>query len=512
MTTRLRWVTWGAAVLIAAGVVPPLSAHSAQAGESRPRVVLMDDPELDDQNTVIRYLLYSDQFDTEGLMYSSSGVHWAGDGKGTEWFVPGREYRRFGLNLCPCTSWRWKPGERFINDAVDLYARVYPNLRVHSRGFPSPEALKAKVFVGNIQFDGDISRDSSGSKVIERLLLDDRPGPLYLLTGAGHSTIARALKAIELRYQGTAEWPAIKQKISRKAIINSFADQDGTYASYIQPHWPGIVHHDMRTVNWGYGARSVVLPQYAHYLTAAWMKPNVSDIGPLGAFYRVWGDGRPPMGGPADHFDYFGLAGLSVEQLEAMGFIVFAPPQEKGSWISEGDSSIYMNLIDNGLRAGEDPTYGGWGGRAGIDHDNSGATPPDYAAARWFGPAEDDFAARLKWTIAPHYRDANHAPVVRIRGRLDRIAHPGERVALKASVSDPDGNELQLRWWQYRDAGTYPGSIAIQQENGDSASFEVPADAAPGQTIHVILQVKDDGQPPMTRYGRVIVSVQSRVH
>jgi len=62
----------------------------------------MNDPELDDQNTVIRYLLYSDQFTTEGLVYSGSGVHWAGDGKGTKWFVPGREYTRSGLkDICP---------------------------------------------------------------------------------------------------------------------------------------------------------------------------------------------------------------------------------------------------------------------------------------------------------------------------------------------------------------------------------------------------------------------------
>ena len=37
-----------------------------------------------------------------------------------------------------------------------------------------------------------------------------------------------------------------------------------------------------------------------------------------------------------------------------MGYVVWTPPQEKGSWISEGDTSIFMNLIDNGLRGGAD--------------------------------------------------------------------------------------------------------------------------------------------------------------
>jgi len=35
-------------------------------------------------------------------------------------------------------------------------------------------------------------------------LLDDEPGPLYLLSGAGLSTIARALKSIQQTYQPDA--------------------------------------------------------------------------------------------------------------------------------------------------------------------------------------------------------------------------------------------------------------------------------------------------------------------
>jgi hypothetical protein len=71
-----------------------------------------------------RYLLFSSHFRTEGLIYASSGFHWKGDGKGTQWFVPGREYTRFGLDLCPCESWRWAEDERFIEDAVDAYEKA----------------------------------------------------------------------------------------------------------------------------------------------------------------------------------------------------------------------------------------------------------------------------------------------------------------------------------------------------------------------------------------------------
>ncbi len=121
---------------------------------------------------------------------------------------------------------------------------------------------------------------------------------------------------------------------------------------------------------------------------------------------------------------------------------------------SEGDTSIFMNLLDNGLRASEDPTYGGWGGRRWTDHDASGATPADYAAARWFGPAQQDFAARLKWTVTPTYAGANHAPSIKVDRPLNLSAAPGQAVRLRASASDPDGNPLACKWWQYTDAGT----------------------------------------------------------
>src|SRR5262249_62005209 len=128
-----------------------------------PRVVVTTDPELDDSNSLIRYLLYSTDFRTEGLIYASSQFHWKGDGTGKKSFVPGREYTRFGLNLGPMESWRWAPGERFIDDAVDLYERVYPNLRVHRSDYPTPAELRSKTRWGNVEFDGDISKDTAGS-------------------------------------------------------------------------------------------------------------------------------------------------------------------------------------------------------------------------------------------------------------------------------------------------------------------------------------------------------------
>jgi len=500
---RVRWAI--PVVLVCLGFV---SVVSFQTGNSRvrPRTIVTTDPELDDSNSLVRFLLYSADVQTEGFIYASSQFHWRGDGKGTLFSVPNREYSRGGLNLCPCTSWRWKPGERYIDDAVEIYTKVYPNLRVHDPNYPTPEYLKSRIREGNVEFEGDTSKDTPGSDLIKEVLLDDKGGPVYLQAWGGQSTIARALKSIKLQYGASPEWPAIAARVSRKTIIQAFGDQDGTNASYIKPEWPVIEFRQMSTATWGYGARGVVRPEFAQYLSASWTRENVSGVGPFGAFYRVWRDGKQMV--PGDVFDYFGLD-LSVEELKTKGYRVWTPPQEKGAWISEGDTSTFMNLIDNGLRAYEDASFGGWGGRSAPDRDATGATPRDYATARWFEFAQRDFAARLKWTVTPTFAGANHEPIVTVTSGLNVTAAPGATVRLTATVSEPDRNALTIKWWQYADADTYPGTIAFSAVDALTTTFQVPPDAGAGQTIHALLQVTDDGNPPMTSFQRVILTVKA---
>jgi hypothetical protein len=346
--------------------------------------------------------------------------------------------------------------------------------------------------------------------LIKQVLLDDQGGPVYLLAWAGQSTIARALKAIQLQYENTPAWPKIVDKVSRKAIIQAFGDQDGTYASYIKPHWPNIEFRSMATGTWGYGARGVVLPPFAKYLSATWTEKHVSKMGPFGAFYRVWGDGKQMV--PGDIYDHFGFSGLTAQELKAKGYVVWTPLQEKGSWISEGDSSTFMNLLANGLRAYEDPTYGGWGGRKGTDQDAQGTRLRDYATARWFEFAQLDFAARLQWSVTPTFAGANHAPKVSMTSSLNVTAAAGDTVPLQATASDPDGNDLMVTWWQYKDAGSYPGSVVFSNAKSLVSSVKVPDDAKPGQTIHLLLQVTDNGTPALTSFQRVIITVGKKAN
>jgi hypothetical protein len=192
-----------------------------------PRTIVTTDPELDDSNSLVRFLLYTNEVTTEGLIYASSQFHWRGDGKGTLFSRPNREYSRGGVNLCPCTSWRWQPGERYIDDAVDIYAQAYPNLKAHDPNYPSPEYLASKIREGNVEFEGDMSKDTPGSDLIKQVLLDDTGGPVHLQAWGGQSTIARALEAIKLQYQNSPEWPAIREKVSKKAIIQARAASSG---------------------------------------------------------------------------------------------------------------------------------------------------------------------------------------------------------------------------------------------------------------------------------------------
>ena len=104
------------------------ACSSKQEQPAKPRIIVTCDPELDDHNSLIRYLLFSSDFDTEGLIYASSQFHWKGDGQGTTQFIPGREYDRGDHHLGPQTHWRWAEGERFIDEDVEAYEMVSAHL------------------------------------------------------------------------------------------------------------------------------------------------------------------------------------------------------------------------------------------------------------------------------------------------------------------------------------------------------------------------------------------------
>jgi hypothetical protein len=494
------------------------SAASAGASSSaehrprrveKPRTVVTTDMEQDDLASLIRYLLYTNDVDTEGIIYTSGRYHWAGDGKGTLFFLPGREY------TTPQTSWRWT-GTRTIQDQVlPAYAQVYPNLRRHDPDYPSPAELLAKVKVGNIDFENEVVHDTPGSDLIRNLLLDHDRRPVYLQAWGGTNTIARALKSIEERFSGTPQWHRIQAAVSAKAVILASGFQDDTYAQYIAPSWPGLRVENLQAgyATWGYncnnGSGNVRgLPADRKYFTGAWIKQNI-QIGPLGSLYRSWLDGQSM---PGDQLDIFGDPALAAGG--------WCKPLGPYDFLSEGDNVAFNPLLNTGIQNPANPLLGGWGGRAtqtsttpdlwtmvATEKDPTGVDVADYTTLRWAAAAQNDFAARMQWTLTPRYRDGNHPPRVAIHAGDTIRVSPGSSITLAATATDPDRDRVALDWWQYREEGTYPGTVQIAEKSRDRAVIAVPTDAVRGQTISVILQGTDDGAFPLTRYDRVILRV-----
>ena len=83
---------------------------------------------------------------------------------------------------------------------------------------------------------------------------------------------------------------------------------------------------------------------------------------------------------------------------------------------------------------------------------------------------------------------------------------------IHADASDPDGDEVALEWFRYHEADSYAGEVALEA-NGAETTLVVPADARPGDTIHVIVRASDESavdpqRPYMVAYQRVVPTVR----
>lgn len=476
------------------------------------RTVVTTDMEQDDLASLVRYVLYTNDLDTQGIIYTSSRYHWAGDGKGTKFFLPGREYNTSQ------TSWRWT-GTRTIQDKVmKAYAEIHSNLRIHDPAYPAPEDLLSKVKIGNIVFEGEMDEDTDGSNLIRSLLLDNDRRTLYLQAWGGTNTIARALKSIEEKYSKTKQWSQIQKSVSQKAVILASGFQDLTYINYIAPNWPAIRVENFESAydTWGFncnrGQGNVRgLPDAHEYFTGAWIKAHI-EIGPLGSLYRSWLDGQHM---PGDQLDVFG------NYTQASAPSTWCKPLGPYDFLSEGDNVAFNPLLTTGIQDPKNPALGGWGGRSVLNGSlpnlwqlvttekaANGSEVKDYTTDRWISAVSNDFAARMQWGLTSEYRDGNHAPSVKIQNGGSVKARAGSTVKLSASVSDPDQDQVTVSWWQYLEEGTYPGEVEIKSSKNNAARVKVPEDAKSGQTISVIVQATDDGEFPLTRYDRVIINVR----
>ncbi|NJB70187.1 hypothetical protein GGR42_000649 [Saonia flava] len=480
----------------------------AQPQNDKPRTIVTTDGEIDDVDTFIRYLMYTNEFDTEGLVYSSSMWHWKGDGKGTK-FTSEMEMTRniYGENI---TNLRW-PGTSWIEELLTEYKKVHPNLLLHDKNYPSAEDLLDLVKVGNIDFEGEMDQRTEGSEWIAQKLLDDDTREIFLQAWGGTNTIARALKSIEEDYSKKRNWKAIKEKVSKKAIIYTIMDQDATYNKYIGPNWPEIRVFYNANQFWcfAYPWKMVVPKSQQPYLEGSFMGPNIiNNHGPLFKKYYTYGDGQKQMGDP-NHFE---------------GDISKITKTERGSFskydfISEGDSPAFLHLVDVGLANYENPSRGGWSGRFVKSKENpfryedgkaasdlnpeTGEMDTSYPQTRWIKSMQMDFAARADWCIKS-FKAANHAPLIKVAEGTNIRATIGEKITLNLAFDDPDGHDVSFKVWPYAEAGDGTAIVTYNTEE-ESVMVQLPENAKIGEEFHVIVEGTDAGFPALTRYQRVIV-------
>ncbi len=131
---------------------------------------------------------------------------------------------------------------------------------------------------------------------------------------------------------------------------------------------------------------------------------------------------------------------------------------------------------------------------------------------RWRRAYQYDFAARMDWCVKP-FEEANHNPVVLLEGQqgkevIQRQVKAGETIELSAiGTTDPDGDDLTYSWWYYPEAGTYYRDVTIYGEQAKETSVEIPENAEQDDELHIICEVRDNGNPPLTAYRRLILTV-----
>jgi len=445
-------------------------ASSTQAAEKKPRLIVITDigTEPDDMESFVRLLTYTNDLDIEALIPSTS--------------------RHLPDHVYPF----------LMEERIEAYGTVLDNLRVHDPAYPSAESLMAKVAphkpLMGMDGVGDGKDTDASRKIIEVVdKTDERP--VWVSIWGGAAPLAQALWTV----RATRSADEVKQFVS-KLRVYSISDQDDAgpwaRANFPQIFWIASIHGPTQyeLATW-HGISAPAPGSNPEIVSRRWLNKHVRTHGPLGAAYPS------PM------------------------------------FIMEGDTPSYLGLIPNGLNAPEHPDWGGWGGRyervspwAGLWSDTQdsatgidGKSVHDNKASvwRWRQAFQNDFAARMDWSITPKFKDANHAPRLVLNGKagLDpvRIATcPGDPVQLSAAGSnDPDGDEIAFKWWVYREvSGLFSPDASFSTTSGLQTEFTVPAWTWPTDfnwpdnfDFHVILEATDSGSPALTSYRRAIVSI-----
>ncbi len=438
--------------------------------DHRQRLIVLTDigNEPDDSESMVRLLLYSNDIQIEGLVAATS--------------------RHLPRN----------PHPEMIAQRIGGYAQVLANLRHHDPRYPNAAELSSRLRTGSPVYGmSGVGRgkDTDASRLIIAAVDRPDPRPVWIAAWGGAADLAQALWTVR-----ATRSPAELRRFVAKLRVYSISDQDdaGPWARAYFPElfWETSVHGftNYALATWT-GISAPFRGADPEPVSRAWLAANIQAKGPLGGLYPT----------PA--------------------------------YIMEGDSPSFLSLIPNGLNVPDRPDWGGWGGRyvkvskdlglwasstdsvAGID--GIPYNTPQATIWRWRAAFQNDFAARMAWSVSPDYKAANHAPAVMINGHagfapVEIATCPGQSVSLSAMGSaDPDGQPLSYRWWGYREAsGLFAPSLTLSADSGETVTATIGDRASVDQftppssyALHVILEVSDNGNPKLVSYRRVIINV-----
>ena len=196
--------------LIALAWLSCLLTLPVQAAERVRLFVLTDiENEPDDAQSLVRLLVYANQFDIEGLVATTS-VH---------------QPRK-------TAAWR-------IREILAAYGQVQPNLVKHEPGFPSVERLLAVVSEGRPDFGmhavGE-GMDSAGSEALIAAADRPDPRPLWVTVWGGPNVLAQALWKV----RATRSAEALAAFVARLRVY-TISDQDDS-GPWIRATFPGLFY------------------------------------------------------------------------------------------------------------------------------------------------------------------------------------------------------------------------------------------------------------------------------